>query len=155
MSRGAGPILPLAYAPGGLLQQPFTAPDSTRAPLQRILKFLGVDGFIFLKDGVVQTEIYFNGFGPTRRHIGFSVTKSLVGSLMGILVHEGRVDLEQTAAHYLPELANSGYGDATIRQILDMTTNVVWNHDRSDPPRRWTSIPKPAGFSRGPPIFLI
>ena len=153
VSRGAGPILPLAYAPAGLLQQPFTAPDSTRAPLQHILKSLGVDGFIFLKDGVVQTEVYFNGFGPARRHIGFSVTKSLVGSLMGILVHEGRVNLALTAAHYLPELANSGYGDATIRQILDMTTNVVWNHDRSDPASQVDLNSKAGGFQSRPADF--
>ena len=133
MSRGAGPVLSLDYERSGLLQRSFTAPDSTRAPLQQILRTMGADGFIFLKDGVVQTEVYFNGFGPTRRHIGFSITKSLVGSLMGILVHEGRVELTQTVAHYLPELAGSGYGDATVRQALDMTTNVAWNHDRADP----------------------
>ena len=146
VSRGAGPVLPLAYERTGLLQQPFMAPDSTRAPLQRILKDMGVDGFIFLKDGVVRAEVYFNGFGPGRRHIGFSVTKSLVGSLMGILIHEGRVDLAQTVEHYLPELAVSGYGDATIRQVLDMTTNVVWNHDRSDPTSQVDLNSRAGGF---------
>ncbi|MYE49285.1 MAG: serine hydrolase, partial [Gammaproteobacteria bacterium] len=146
VSRGAGPVLPLAYERTGLLQQPFMAPDSTRAPLQRILKAMGVDGFIFLKDGVVRAEVYFNGFGPGRRHIGFSVTKSLVGSLMGILIHEGRVDLAQTVEHYLPELAVSGYGDATIRQVLDMTTNVVWNHDRSDPTSQVDLNSRAGGF---------
>ena len=153
VSRGAGPVFPLAYQRTGLLQQSFTAPDSTGAPLQRILKDIGVDGFIFLKDGVVQTEAYFNGFGPTRRHIGFSVTKSLVGSLMGILVYEGRVDLAQTVAHYLPELAGSGYGDATIRQVLDMTTNVVWNHDRADPTSQVDLNSRAGGFQSRPADF--
>ncbi|MDE0454089.1 MAG: serine hydrolase [Gammaproteobacteria bacterium] len=153
VSRGTGPVLPLAYEWTGLLQQSFTAPDSNRAPLQQILKGMGIDGFILLKDGVVQTEVYFNGFGPTRRHIGFSVTKSLVGSLMGILVHEGRVDLAQTVAHYLPELAGSGYGDATIRQVLDMTTNVVWNHDRADPTSQVDLNSKAGGFQSRPADF--
>ena len=153
VSRGTGPVLPLAYERTGLLQQSFTAPDSTRAPLQQILKEMGVDGFIFLKDGVVRTEVYFNGFGPTRRHIGFSVTKSLVGSLIGILVHEGRVDLARTVAHYLPELAASGYGDATIRQVLDMTTNVVWNHDRADPTSQVDLNSRAGGFQSRPADF--
>lgn len=153
VSRGAGPVLPLAYEPTGLLQQSFTAPDSSRAPLQRILRAMGVDGFIFLKDGAVRTEVYFNGFGPTRRHAAFSVTKSLVGSLMGVLVHEGRVELTQTVAHYLPELAGSGYGDATIRQVLDMTTNVVWNHDRADPASQVELNSKAGGFQSRPADF--
>ncbi|MCY3939488.1 MAG: serine hydrolase [Gammaproteobacteria bacterium] len=153
VSRGTGPVLPLTYEQTGLLQQSFTAPDSNRAPLQQILKGMGVDGFILLKDGVVQTEAYFNGFGPTRRHIGFSVTKSLVGSLMGILVHEGRVDLAQTVAHYLPELAGSGYGDATVRQVLDMTTNVVWNHDRADPTSQVDLNSRAGGFQSRPADF--
>ena len=153
VSRGAGPVLPLAYERTGLLHQPFTAPDSNRAPLEQILKGMGVDGFIFLKDGAVHTEVYYNGFGPTRRHIGFSITKSLIGSLTGILVHEGRVDLAQTVAHYLPELAGSGYGDATIRQVLDMTTNVVWNHDRSDPTSQVDLNSKAGGFQSRPADF--
>ena len=153
VSRGAGPVLPLAYERTGLLHKPFTAPDSNRAPLEQILKGMGVDGFIFLKDGAVHAEVYYNGFGPTRRHIGFSITKSLIGSLTGILVHEGRVDLAQTVAHYLPELAGSGYGDATIRQVLDMTTNVVWNHDRSDPTSQVDLNSKAGGFQSRPADF--
>jgi len=153
VSRGIGPVLPLAYEQPGLLQQRFTAPDSTRAPLQRILRSMGVDGFIFLKDGIVQTEVYFNGFGPIRRHIAFSVTKSLVGSLMGILVHEGRVALAQTVAHYLPELAGSGCGDATIRHVLDMTTNVVWHHARTDPASQVDLNSKAGGFQSRPADF--
>ncbi|MYJ94311.1 MAG: serine hydrolase, partial [Proteobacteria bacterium] len=119
VSRGTGPVLPLSYADTGVMHESFTAPDASKHPLREILHELGVDGFIFVKDSVVRVEAYYNGFTPDRRHIAFSVTKSLIGSLVGLLVHEGRIDLSQTVVHYLPELEGSGFADATIRQVLD------------------------------------
>ena len=153
VSRGTGPVFPFVYEETDLLQRSFTSPDGTRKPLQAILKALGVDGFIFLKDGVAQTEVYYNGFAPTRRHIAFSVTKSLVGSLMGVLIHEGRVELSHPVAHYLPELKHSGFGDATIRQVLDMTSNVIWSADRSDPTSQVDLNSKAGGFQSRPVDF--
>ena len=153
VSRGTGPVLPLPYADTSVLNESFAAPDSNKLPLREILHELGVDGFIFVKDSVVRVEAYYNGFTPDRRHIAFSVTKSLIGSLVGILVHEGRIDLSQTVAHYLPELEGSGFADATIRQVLDMTSNVVWSADRLDPTSQVDLNSRAGGFQSRPDDF--
>ncbi len=153
VSRGTGPVFPLPYADTDVLHESFTAPDSSEQPLSEILHGLGVDGFIFVKDGVVRVEAYYNGFTPDRHHITFSVTKSLVGSLVGILVHEGRIDLSQTVAHYLPELEGSGFADATIRQVLDMTSNIVWSADRYDPTSEVDLNSRAGGFQSRPDDF--
>jgi len=42
-------------------------------------------------------------------------------------------DPQATVDTYLPELKNSGFGDATVRQVMDMTTAVGFPDDRSDP----------------------
>ena len=61
-----------------------------------------------------------------------SVTRSFVGTIAAMLVHEGRLDPARTVTHYLPELAHSGFGDATVRQVLDMTVAIDYSEDYTD-----------------------
>ena len=49
------------------------------------------------------------------------------------LVAEGRIDPGKTVAYYVPELAQSGFGNATLRQVLDMTTGLKYSEDYADP----------------------
>ena len=109
--RGDGPPLALGHAPVELdldewLEQRFT------------------DGILVLRGRDVVAEHYRNGMGPPTRHLLMSVSKSLCGALVGRLVGEGRLDPECLVSRYVPELASSAYGDATLRQVLDMTVAV-------------------------------
>ena len=153
VSRGTGEVFEFTYEDTGLLEAVFAAPDSSQQPLSQILAEMGVDGFIMIKDGVVRVEAYFNGLTPDRRHAVFSVTKSMVGSLFGTLVDGEEVDLSRTVSDYLPELEESGIGDATLRQVLDMTSSVVWNHDRNDPTSQVDLNSKAGGFQSRPDDF--
>ena len=70
-----------------------------------------------------------------------------------MLVEEGVLDDELTVAHYIPELAESGFGDATVRQVLDMTTAVHYSEDYTDPKADVFTFalaggifPRPAGY---------
>ncbi|MGL6044466.1 MAG: serine hydrolase domain-containing protein, partial [Sandaracinobacteroides sp.] len=74
-------------------------------------------------------ERYAGALGPEDRHISFSVTKSFVGTLAELLIHQGRLDPARTAAGYVPELGPSGFGDASLRQLLDMRTAVAFSED--------------------------
>jgi CubicO group peptidase (beta-lactamase class C family) len=62
-----------------------------------------------------------------------SVSKSVAGDLMGILVAEGRIDPEAPITRYLPELEASGYAGATVQRLLDMQTGVRFIEDYYDP----------------------
>src|SRR3712207_8256701 len=53
-----------------------------------------------------------------------SCSKSMTGTLAAMLAHEGAFEPDAVVATYLPELKDSGFGDATIRQVMDMTTAV-------------------------------
>jgi len=87
------------------------------------------DGFIVLHEGKVVFEKYFNSQTPETQHLMFSVTKSFTGTMLLMLIDQGLVDADQTVAHYLPELADTAFGEATIQQMLDMTNSIAYNED--------------------------
>lgn len=87
------------------------------------------DGIVVLHKGRVVYERYGGALKPEGRHIAFSVTKSFVGTLAEILIHEGKLDEGRTVGSYVPELAQSGFGSATLRQLLDMRTAIAFNED--------------------------
>ena len=69
-------------------------------------------------------ERYFGVLSPTGQHLAHSVTKSFVATIATMLVSDCVLDESAAVATYVPELRNSGFGDATIRHLLDMTTGV-------------------------------
>ena len=91
------------------------------------------DGVLVLHKGKIVYEQYFGELKPAGVHAAMSVSKTFTGTLGGLLVEEGILDENKTGAHYIPELTNSAFGDATIRQILDMTTGLKYSEDYSDP----------------------
>jgi CubicO group peptidase (beta-lactamase class C family) len=61
------------------------------------------------------------------------VTKSFVGTLATMLAAEGVIDPAAPVTRYLPAMKNTAYGDATVRQVMDMTIGVKFSEDYSDP----------------------
>jgi CubicO group peptidase (beta-lactamase class C family) len=89
-----------------------------------------------------------------------SVTKSLIGTLGAMLVAEGAFSPSKRVVEYVPELANSAFGDATLRQLLDMTTALKFSKDYADPTaevwahaRAGNPLPKPKNYS-GPHSYF-
>lgn len=91
------------------------------------------DGFLVLKDGTIVAERYGPAMSPATRHIIFSVSKSVTGALAGVLVERGELDPDAPVTRYVPELAASAYGDATVRHVLDMTVSIRFIEDYLDP----------------------
>jgi CubicO group peptidase (beta-lactamase class C family) len=91
------------------------------------------DAILVLHKGAIVYERY---FGVTRQdtpHIAFSVTKSFVGTLAEMLVAEGRLDPAAPMGDLIPELRGSGFADATLRQVMDMTTALDFSEEYTDP----------------------
>ena len=80
------------------------------------------DGIVVLHKGRVVYERYMGALTPDKLHAAMSVTKSFTGTLAAMLVAEGKLDDKKLVIDYIPDLKNSGYADATVRQVLDMTT---------------------------------
>jgi hypothetical protein len=83
--------------------------------------------------GRVVYEFYSGCLDASKRHGAMSMTKSFVGLLGEMLVAEGQLDADQLVKNYIPELSESAFGDATVRQVLDMTTGLKYSEDYADP----------------------
>ncbi|WP_177410331.1 serine hydrolase [Pseudomonas sp. S5D5] len=91
------------------------------------------DGIVVLHRGAVVYERYFGVLKEDGQHAAMSVTKSVVGTLGAMLVAEGTLDAQAKVATYVPELANSAFGSATLEQVLNMTTALDYSEDYADP----------------------
>lgn len=117
------------------------------------------DGIVVLHRGRIVHERYFGALQPERQHIAMSVTKSLAGLLAATLIAEGTLDDAAPVATLVPELKASAFGDATVRQLLDMTTALRYSEDYTDPQaeifayvRAGGVVARPADY-RGPQSF--
>lgn len=91
------------------------------------------DGVIVLHKGKVIYEKYFGALDAHTPHILMSCTKSFVGTLAALLVHEGKLDPAALVTRYVPEMKDSAYADATVREVMDMTTGVQYSEKYADP----------------------
>lgn len=91
------------------------------------------DGILVLHRGKILYEKYLNGMQPHTLHAWASGSKSMTGVLAALMAHNGLFDLDESVTHYLPELQHSGFAEATIRHVLDMTTGVRFREDEADP----------------------
>ena len=91
------------------------------------------DGFLVVQGDTILSEHYFGGFDGDDQHLWFSMTKSLVSALFGMLVQAGSVNLDQSPADYIPELQGSAFARVTIQQVLDHTTALDFRENYTDP----------------------
>jgi hypothetical protein len=89
------------------------------------------DGFIVLHKGKIIAETYPNMTHETR-HILFSVSKSVTGTLTGLLVEQGRLEPDAPLVRYLPELKPSAWREASVRHVLDMTVDLDFEENYLD-----------------------
>jgi CubicO group peptidase (beta-lactamase class C family) len=101
--------------------------------VDRFLEETHTDAFVVLHNGKIVYERYLGTFRRQDRHILMSVSKSICSLVIGALVGKGLIDPEAQVETYVPALAGSGYGDATVRQVLDMTAGVHYSEDYADP----------------------
>ena len=100
--------------------------------LEDLFKVHFARGMILIQDDKVLYEKYFDGFGPHKQHIWFSMSKSLASAALGILVEQGKIDIKKSPAHYISELKNSGFERVTIQNLLDMATSIDFKETYTD-----------------------
>jgi CubicO group peptidase (beta-lactamase class C family) len=148
VSRGDGPVAELPLALRADIDAVTFKPlgrDET-ATWEQSLAANYTDGILILHRGRVVYERYFGVSAVDQPHLAFSVTKSFVATLAAMLVDEGALDADATVGRYLPELATAGIGDATIRQLLDMTTGLDYTEDYNDSKSPVWDLARAGGF---------
>ncbi len=117
------------------------------------------DGIVVLHKGRIVYERYFGVLEPETPHIAMSVTKSFFGTIAATLIAEGKLDENARVGQLVPELAATAFGDATVRQLLDMSTGLRYSENYADPNaeiwahvRAGNVLPRPPGY-QGPGTF--
>ena len=83
------------------------------------------NAMLVMRDGRIVFEDYRNRMTPATRHIGFSMTKTITAMLIGQALARGEiVSLDDPVSRDVPELANGGYGRATLRNVLEMRSGA-------------------------------
>jgi hypothetical protein len=159
--RGDGPVAPLPRAIRDDIDtvtfQPLGRTDTMT--WAQSLEANYTDAIVVLHEGRIVYERYMGIMAPQRQHMAMSVTKSVFGTLGAMLIAEGKLDEKALVSKYIPELANTAFGDATVRQVLDMTTGIRYSENYADPKaevwmhaRAGGVFPRPPGYE-GPTSF--
>ena len=123
VSRGDGPVTPL---PRG---EDLTLPPETDAWITA----RSVTSLLVMQDGKIRFEDYYLGTTADDRRISWSVAKSYLSSLLGVLVADGVIaSLDDPVVKYAPKLKGSAYEAASIRNVLNMASGAVFNEDYLD-----------------------
>ena len=87
------------------------------------------DAIVILHKDKLVHETYRNGMTKRDPHILMSVSKSLLGLVAGSLVERGELAESDLVTRYVPEIADTAYAGATIRDLLDMRAGVLFDED--------------------------
>jgi len=126
-------VAELAGRPVDLSGLKVSFPDGRTVAVGEWLESAYTDGFVVLNNGEIVYERYFNGQTPATQHLMYSVTKSFTGTMILMLIEHGRIDADALVAEYLPELAETAFGDATVQHMLDMTNSIHYIEDYYNP----------------------
>ncbi|MGB3553455.1 MAG: serine hydrolase [Jannaschia sp.] len=120
METEAGPPLPRA--------EPMPLPDGA----VQWIEDRAITSLVVLRKGEITHESYHLGTGPDDLRISWSVAKSFLSLLTGILVADGALTLDDPVILHAPDLAGSAYDGATLRDVLQMESGVRFDEDYFD-----------------------
>lgn len=121
--RGDGPVSPLPAGPVLEMPDGYAAWIDARS----------VTSILVLKEGEIIHEAYYRGTGPDDLRISWSVAKSFLSALFGVLITEGAIDsIDDPVTKYVPVLRDRAYADVTIRNVLNMASGVTFDEDYLD-----------------------
>ena len=130
--RGSGPVTPLPASPLPLGEIALHRVDGTRASVDEVLEDTYTDATVVVHGGRVVLERYAGETAPGTPHLLMSISKSVVGCVVGNLVERGLLSPAHLVTDHVPELGPSGYRGASLRDILDMRSGVEFSEDYTD-----------------------
>ena len=97
--------------------------------LDKVMEETETDALVIAKDDTILFEKYNNGMSENSPHILFSVSKSILGLIVGALIESKTLKESDLIIRFIPELKMTAYSDATIRDLLDMRVGVKFDED--------------------------
>ena len=101
--------------------------------LSAVMRDQFIDGILVIKNGTAIAELYGGTLTPNHTHLMWSVSKTIAGLTAATVEADGLIDLNKTVSNYVPELSKSGWGENTLRELLDMRDSSNWVEDYDSP----------------------
>ncbi|MFN4946016.1 MAG: serine hydrolase domain-containing protein [Chryseotalea sp.] len=115
--------------------------DSAYAPLQRVLNEAikeknpeqpaYTSAIVIVHKGKIVAERYASGISPQTPLMGWSMTKSITGTLIGMLVKEGKLNLSGPAP--VSEWQQDERKNITLTQLLQASSGLDWSETYFNP----------------------
>ena len=115
--------------------------------LKEYLKKNFTDMFLVIKKGNKVFEWFSENQNSNKSHILFSISKSLTGLIAGVLIEKRLIDESKNITFYIPEVKNSAYDNATIRNLLDMTVSSNFQEEYLDKSGLFNLYRQATGFN--------
>jgi CubicO group peptidase (beta-lactamase class C family) len=95
-------------------------------PLTSLLDRTGTEAFLVARGDELLLERYAPGRDRGDLHTSFSVAKSVLATVVGAVIAEGHLDLDDPITDLLPELADRDprFGEVTVEHLLSMTSGL-------------------------------
>ena len=133
ISRGTTPVTLLPADAQPLGEVVLHRIDGAEATVDAVLDDTYTDAVVVVHGGRVVLERYAGETGPDTPHLLMSISKSVVGCVTGNLVDRGLLDPAQLVTDHVPELAESGYRGASVRDLLDMRSGIKFSEEYTNP----------------------
>lgn len=115
----------LPRVPGFIAALQVPDEDGRLQPLDHYLDATSTAAFVVMRDDRIVYERYSRGFDANSRFNSFSIAKSIMATLVGMAVADGRISsLDATVADYRPDFVGTAYGGIRLRHLLSMTSGV-------------------------------
>ena len=139
---GAAPPAPPSAAS---LDAVTRSPGANRAGVARAIDAIFAEetgetrALVVLHDGRIIAERYGVGFGAETRQLGWSLGKTLTGIVIGMLIADGSLALDQPAPIPAWQRVGDPRGEITVRHLLQMRSGLR-HAEGADPPWRGDTI---------------
>jgi CubicO group peptidase (beta-lactamase class C family) len=138
-------IYPVRVVPRS--KQPQPLPRAQVIALPRVYEFGGdtrststfleeteTHGLLVLSDGAIVHERYITPLNPDAMWPCWSVTKSFVGTLIGMAIDRGLIGgIDDIVSDLAPELVGSAYDGVALHDVLTMSSGARWYENYADP----------------------
>ena len=105
------------------------------------------DNFVIIQRGNKVYEWFNENKQKNKQHILFSVSKSLTGLATGLLIENNLIDINKEITIYIPEVKNSAYDKATVKNLLDMTISTDFKEEYLDKSGLFNLYRQATGFN--------
>jgi CubicO group peptidase (beta-lactamase class C family) len=93
-----------------------------------------VTGLLIARHDTILFEHYRYARSDQHRLLSNSMAKTITALLVGVAISEGAIrSIDDTAATYVPELANTEYGATPLRSLLQMSSGVAFQEKTYQP----------------------